>query len=315
MSKKLVFTMILLAGFLNNGFAYAKSLVIIGWDGAGYNNVIPLLEQGKLPNLQFLVKGGTFSKYEPVAKTETVPQWTAMFTGLCPSQTEIYANNSPNSFTVLPFKATIVKRLKEEKNLKIGWFVSKDNFSFNPRPLDSIRMHADQALGIFPRRTPEYGSGIVIGNKYIYRLTDEAVKFILFCKFEKQDYLVFLHLDPDIYGHAFGETGQRYLEEFMRSDEALGNVLNAIDRRDTKILVVSDHGFDKGGFFHKRAPDCWFATDLPIKSIYKLHPIGVSVEQESKGTTKDIALTIWDYFEIYDWRDNPVRYRGKTLLR
>jgi predicted AlkP superfamily pyrophosphatase or phosphodiesterase len=295
------------------GSVDAKSLIIVGWDGAGYNNVIPMLNDGSLPNLSRLLLRGMFSKYEPVSRTETIPQWTAMFTGLDPSQSGVRSNKEFISAPFgLPYNKTIMKRLQEQ-GIKVGWFVSKpDYYLWNLSPLRSVVARADGRKAVTPSRG-DLGSRVVDDKDYINKLLTAALQFML----SNKDYILFIHLNPDVYGHAFGENHPRYLQEFINCDKALGEIMDFVDVYgiDAKLIVVSDHGFDEGAFTHYRAPDCWFATDLPIKSIYKLMHLDIWEEQETRGTTKDIAYTIWDYFGITDWRGNPSVYRGKSLLQ
>lgn len=276
------------------GSLFAESLVVIGWDGAGSRNVIPLLEQGKLPGLQSILdRGGVFADIETISRTVTVPTWTVIWTGLTSDQTGVATNKDTKKR--VPIGDIIVKQIRD-RGYKVGWLVSKD-FLWEKSPLQSVMANVD-AGGLSNAHTDD---GCTDG--YINSLNDGAIQFIM--ENRGNDFLLFIHTNPDCYGHRDGENSERYLYEFVRSDQLVQNILSVIDD-NTKIIVLTDHGFDEGAYEHNSAPDLWIVTDVPLKSVY--------YNGENRGTTRDVPFTILDYFKIYDWRDNPSKNRGKSML-
>lgn len=63
---------------------------IIGLDGGSWNVVQPLLEAGKMPNLDALVKGGVRGVLRSTIPPLTCPAWFTFSTGLSPSRLGIY---------------------------------------------------------------------------------------------------------------------------------------------------------------------------------------------------------------------------------
>jgi len=277
------------------GSLLAESLVMIGWDGAGSRNVIPLLEQGKLPGLQSILDaGGVYVDIETVSKTVTVPTWTVIFTGLTSDQTGVSTNRDTRKSISIE---NIITRQLRDRGYKVGWLVSKD-FLWSRSPLKAIMSNVD--IGVLSN--PETSKGGCLDD-YILSINNGAIQFIMDNR--GKNFFLFIHLNPDCYGHRDGENSERYLQEFLRSDELVQNVLATIDV-ETKVIVLNDHGFDEGMKEHNSAPDLWMVTNLPLKEIY--------LNGLTRGTTRDIPFTILDYFKIYDWRDNPSKNRGKSML-
>jgi predicted AlkP superfamily pyrophosphatase or phosphodiesterase len=295
------------------GSAAGENLIMMGWDGAGLNNVNVMLKEGKLPNLAALLNNGAhLVPLEVIANTVTQSSWTQAFTGLTYDQTGVLGNgnfairygekfstefskgaqvfNGLNFYIRrVPFEHTIVKAIKE-KDIKIGWFSAKQLGA-----LDDIRYNADKS---------QIAMGSTKGDNYLSILSDGVIRFIS----GKRDYFLFFLTSPDYYGHIYGENGDRYLQEIVRSDEALGIIMQHLDREKTRVIVIADHGFDENKKSHYNAPDSWMVTDLPIHSAYWLQE-----KQRAFGTVRDVAPTILEWYGI-DYKSRVPQIRGKSLL-
>jgi len=64
---------------------------IIGIDGASWNVVGPLLEQGFLSNLGALIESGTHGNMNNLGETQSPIIWTTIATGKLPDQHRIQA--------------------------------------------------------------------------------------------------------------------------------------------------------------------------------------------------------------------------------
>jgi predicted AlkP superfamily phosphohydrolase/phosphomutase len=294
----------------------AENLVIIGWDGAGMNDLKQLLAQNQLPNLAKFLQtgGGHLVPLELIAKTNTMASWSQAFTGLTYDQTGVLGNyyfrgivnttynNNTHTFGMdfwirpIPYEQTIIQPIQNLGH-KIGWFVSKGFLwtGTQTSALANIALTANDSLMQDP---------IINGENYINTLGQQAIAFIQ----SNSDFLVFLHLNPDEYGHLYGENSQRYAQEFVRADTLLGQILQVVSS-NTKVIVMADHGFDPGSRVHENAPDAWMATNLPVHYLYYQQK-----NQRAFGTMRDVAPTILDYYGI-DYKTRVPQIRGKSLLQ
>jgi arylsulfatase A-like enzyme len=299
--------LILLVSFLTPQTSSAENLIIIGWDGAGLNNVQPLLDAGQLPNLQaFLLSGAKMVPVDITGFTCTVPSWTELFTGLTPDQTGVMGNRPPGKINPSGFPLYIdgiygklgfwIKPVPDEWTLQakfrsMGYStgnVTSKHYLGGPRqPMTKTFKRCDTNKVFEPQR---YSDG------YIDLITESAVDFVQ--SHADTDYFLFAHYDPDYYGHQTNENDPRYLAEFVRSDAELGKLLAVIDRSDTQIIVMCDHGFDEGGHWHKNAPDGWMATTLPIRTDYRV-------------ILRDLYPTIAEYFGL---PGDGMQRRGRSFL-
>lgn len=296
----------------------AGNVILIGWDAAGLRHVQPMLNNGELPNLSaFLQSGGHMVPLELIARTCTIPTWTEVFTGLTYDQTGVLGNNPNGSnggqlstvttsgvlkpgfnfwIRVIPFNETIIPAIQQQ-GYRIGWFVSKNYLGnkMKQTPLAFIGQNADAFL----MKGPD-----TVGDNYLPQLEDATESFAT----SNSQFFIFEHLDPDYYGHTFGDQSARYEQEIVRCDTALGELMAKIDRTETKIVVMSDHGFDPGTKKHLNAPDAFMATDLPVDTAYYQQP-----NQRAFATPRDVATMLLQYFGI-NWRSRSPQMRGKPLL-
>ncbi len=61
--------------------AASPKVVIIGVDGAGWNLINPLLEEGALPNIQHLMKEGSYGIFKTARPVKSSVVWTSIATG------------------------------------------------------------------------------------------------------------------------------------------------------------------------------------------------------------------------------------------
>ncbi len=135
----------------------------------------------------------------------------------------------------------------------------------------------------------------IYDNTYNYRTSDEIGESTL--KYLEEYYtnrFVFLaHFsEPDISGHKYNESSIQYSEGIVTVDRWLGKIMDKLKSlgiyEKTLIYVVSDHGFDRDGYYHWCAPYTFLATNDPIimrnadrKDItpHILDRIGIDVEK------------------------------------
>ena len=300
------------------------NLIIMGWDGAGSRNVQLLMEQERLPNLNRLIKKGKGVTLIPAplhGRTCTIPMWTEFFTGLTWDQTGVFGNHklTTNKSMIALKYYNIINRIylgvdfwamelpsdwcfvSDLKKLgyEVGWFTSKAYVSNDCKksPLCHCAELADTNLIAPPLAADP--------DNYLSILTDAVMDFMLNAK---RPFLVFLHVDPDYYGHRDGENSARYLEEFERADNVLGQLIDLMAGTDTKFLIVADHGFDENQVIHANAPDSWMAGNIPFHRAYWL-----SDGQKAFASLIDWRPTLLEFLGV-NWREYTPMMKGKSLL-
>src|SRR5690242_13475912 len=72
------------------GGSRLRRSVVVGFDGASFNVLEPLLDTGQLPNLQALRESGASGVLESTIPFYTGPAWTSYATGCSPAAHGIY---------------------------------------------------------------------------------------------------------------------------------------------------------------------------------------------------------------------------------
>src|SRR2546428_10985559 len=65
-------------------------VMLIGWDGADWRILDPLLEQGALPNLQALISKGARGVLKSTIPTHSWAAWPSFLTGVEPADHGVY---------------------------------------------------------------------------------------------------------------------------------------------------------------------------------------------------------------------------------
>ncbi len=81
-----------------------NKILLIGLDGAGWNVMMPIIEEGKLPNIKGLIDNGCYGRMETLVPITSEVIWTAIATGRIPDANGITANlvKDPDTGELIP---------------------------------------------------------------------------------------------------------------------------------------------------------------------------------------------------------------------
>ncbi len=112
----------------------AKRVLLIGWDGADWKMIEPLLENGQMPNLERFINGGVMGNIASLTPMLSPILWTSIAAGKHADKHEILGFAEPDGATgnIRPVTSTSRKckaiwNILSERGLKCGvinWFAS-----------------------------------------------------------------------------------------------------------------------------------------------------------------------------------------------
>jgi arylsulfatase A-like enzyme len=243
------------SGGLTPPLTTTDQVLLICWDGARRGHVKEMLAAGRLPNLQQLVNDGGYAETDITDHpTETFTAHAEMLTGYPPGDLGV---TTPESFAAIPHELTLIDRLEQHfgpQDFTSIWVSSKKaRIPAWPGQLWSdTKPQADLWDGDVDRAHTDTGPCAV---GYLQQYARPGVRFFVFVHFR----------ESDNWGHNFGEESPEYEAALVSVDGWLGQLRATLNEQavgaTTAVLVVTDHGFDKGQRHHKRAPDAWLATN------------------------------------------------------
>ncbi len=111
-----------------------RKLLLVGWDAADWKVIHPLMESGKMPNVQRLVKNGASGQIATLHPPLSPMLWTSIATGKRPFQHGIHGFSEPTPdgrgvqpVTNLSRKSKALWNILHQNNLRsvvIGWWPS-----------------------------------------------------------------------------------------------------------------------------------------------------------------------------------------------
>lgn len=244
-------------------------VLLVGWDGATWDVLDPLLAAGRLPRLAGLIAGGLRFSLESTLPPVTPPAWTAMATGLKPGRSGVlnfrhFDLRRPSGYSPrLASSADLQGRTLFEAAgtqgvgvVLVGWPLSFPPFELPggvmlagwPRPVTDVAPTAPAALGatLGPwgegdpagAGEPDLPTAIDSAAWWDRRHAEVACRWLR----ERDDRLAavvfpgFDHLAHRLWGDP------RLDEHLERLDAHLGALLEAAGP-GCRVMLVSDHGF------------------------------------------------------------------------
>ncbi|MEM9412835.1 MAG: alkaline phosphatase family protein, partial [Planctomycetota bacterium] len=111
----------------------AKKILLVGWDGADWQVILPLMENGQMPNLQKIVCEGVMGNLASMQPMISPMLWTTMATGKPPHRHGIcgFTEPDPNSPTGRKVTGSTSRKCKAFWNILsqsnipnhvVGWY-------------------------------------------------------------------------------------------------------------------------------------------------------------------------------------------------
>lgn len=297
-----------------------QGIILIGWDGAGRNNVKQLLAVDELPNLAALVKDGVLVDINIITgATETAPGFAQILSGYVPDNIGV---RSDSIYRPIPQGYTIFERLKEffgPENIQTAAIIAKTSYylgtdepfkipydtwweiQVQQQEIDENKPGPDSLQGgvvvmengqkfvrmqggsyLHAKDHIDYFiNGLILNEKVGAAAMDQLEK----CK-DKRFFFFVQFMQPDKDGHKYGENSREYAEGIKADDLWTGKIIDKLKElnlyANVLVYVTADHGFDPGKKTHYYAPYVFLATNDKLVN--------------RNGAREDIAPTVLKRF-------------------
>jgi len=254
-----------------------EKVLIIGWDGATWAYIDPLLAQGALPHLAALLDRGVRATLRSTVPPYTNVAWPSLVTGLSPARTGVFdaAKPRPHSYTFVPtnltgYRGVPIWRWVNRFGLRAG--VLNVPMTYPAVPLEGYMVTGFDS----PRASPHVAYPPDLLQRWAeqcrpYRVLEEETELMdqqnphqrrlplePFLRrwerlTERQGELVawlWIHHPVDLLFVVFSVTDSvnhrthdwtAIRRAYVAADRALGQVLEVVDG-ETLVCLVSDHG-------------------------------------------------------------------------
>jgi len=246
----------------------SERVLVVGWDGATWDLIDPLLAAGRMPNLAALLERGARAELESTIVPISSAAWTAATTGQGPGVTGVYSFFEPveGSYDVRLISAhsnratPIWRTLARRGHRSVVWGVP---VTYPPEPIPGVMVAgmlspfgadfahpqalADELrkkgfkpdLGMWTRERPDHDPAEVERQ---LALKEEAVEEALATEDWSLAWIVFKNLDVLSHRLYDGRVDGRIAELLVRLDRSLGRLVAAAGS-DANVILLSDHGF------------------------------------------------------------------------
>jgi predicted AlkP superfamily pyrophosphatase or phosphodiesterase len=194
-----------------------QRVIILSLDGLRPDAI----ELTPMPNLLNLMKTSAYSlTTQTIRPSATLPAHSSMLTGMCPSKHGVDWNDYIPQKGIA--KGTDIFDLTHAAGMKNYMYVGKEKLQ-----------QVTDAFNI---------------DRFVYiNDRDKAVMQTLLTDFPQDFGLLFIHFaTTDDMGHVYGWLSPEQLSVVFRADEAIGELLSALDERGlrgkTLIIITADHG-------------------------------------------------------------------------
>lgn len=254
-----------------------QKVMIIGWDGATWAYIDPLLAEGKLPHLQRLLNSGARAILHSTRPPYTNIAWPSLITGLNPTQTGVYdaSQRQPGSYQTVPYnltgyRGTAIWQWAAQFDRRVGvlnvpmtfpatavngYLVTGFDSILNSEqiayPRQILADWAEQGhpyrilaeeIALMDSQNPHQPRGSVADFTARWvRLTEEQGEFTAWLwQTQPVDLMFVVFSGTDSINHRTRNM-EAIAAVYQAADKALGHILNALDDQ-TLVCLISDHG-------------------------------------------------------------------------
>jgi predicted AlkP superfamily phosphohydrolase/phosphomutase len=259
----------------------SNKLLVIGLDGATFDLLDPLMDQGRLPNLRRLRDQGVWGRLSSTVPPVSVPAWPTFATGRNPGKTGMYdfLVRTPNAYKVMPSPPLRVRPFWEaigNHGVRVG--IANVPGSYPPRPVNGflitgmmtpstdveftyppeLKQELQTLTGGY-KLDCERGWWEYAGDEDFIAEIDELIdqRFQVFnhlLETRPWDFLCLVITETDRFHHRMWKhidpthpAGDRCFADcfgrlYDRLDAGLGEILSRVGDQ-TNVVVMSDHGF------------------------------------------------------------------------
>lgn len=263
-----------------------NKMLIIGWDGATFDIIKPLVEKGDMPNIASLMKNGVWGKLESTIPPLTPVAWTSISTGVNAGKHGIFdaiiysqEKRKVRFVNAAMRKARPIWSILSERGRSVG--VMNVPVTYPPDEVNGFvisGMFTPQAVSdfVYPQGLKaeiekRFGEYMIECNrvnspsaylKLILNMVDFREKVVLylmenhpsdfffpvFIASDRVQHFYWKYLDTSHPEH--GKHGEAIATVYKRMDQALGKIIEKAGP-DANIMIVSDHGSGplKSAFF------------------------------------------------------------------
>lgn len=200
-----------------------------------------VIAESEMPTLKRLVTEGAVTwTAQTIFPSKTLPSHTSMLTGLSPAKHHVLWNNLEPARGIIQAPTMFAIAKRADPTLTTAIFAGKAKFQhlLQTGSLDMFDFKG-------PRREMPAGEALEIEASVnpAQTVAKAAAAYIV----EKKPNLCFIHFpDPDSAGHKSGWGSPEQKEAFKVSDEALSQVVQALQKAkidQTSVIIISaDHG-------------------------------------------------------------------------
>ena len=247
-------------------------LIIIGIDGASWDIIKPLVNDGKLPFFKKILEFGCHGVLKSTIPSTTAPSWTSIFTGVKPDKhgiTDVILNENGSYITATSRYRMVDSLWNILSKNKLFSIVINDPVTFPPEQINGIMttglLTPNNKKFCFPPDLMEeidslaqgyqcdvdleYYENIMSNRKHAYKMLVDYHKKIQrvslsLAKKRNWDVLSTILTSTDRLQHYFWYYPSYMEHHYRLIDNYLGKIIKLAKETNARILIISDHGFE-----------------------------------------------------------------------